>query len=87
MNHKVQHIPVLVPGSGPEGPTALRIANMLVCGTVFVALAVLARKVTVTTQTTVVELTTITKKKIFGDVKSIEEDDVEEAKPMVEETK
>jgi hypothetical protein len=42
---------------------------------------------TVTTQTTVVVLTTITKKKIFGDVKSIEEDDVEEAKPMVEETK
>lgn len=87
MNHKVQNIPELVPGSGPEGPMALRVVNMLVCGTVFVTLAVLARKVTVTTQTTVVELTTITKKKIFGDEKSIERDDLEEAKPMVEESK
>lgn len=83
MNHKVQHIPMLVPNSGPHGPTSLRVANMLVCGTIFVSLAVLARKVTVATQLSLVELTTIVKRKFIGypyDSKS----DEEEAKPMVE---
>jgi len=56
MTHNVQHILVVIPGSGKDGPIYLKVANMLLCGAGFVALAVWARKVTVTTQTSVVEL-------------------------------
>ena len=56
MNHDVQHIPVVIPGSGPEGPAFLKILNMLLCGTGFVALAWLARKLTISTQSTTTEL-------------------------------
>jgi hypothetical protein len=82
MNHQVQHIPIVVPGSGPDGHMALQIANMLVCGTIFVSFAVWARKITVSTQTVVVELTTILKKRFLGDDKS-DLVDTEEGQPMV----
>ena len=82
MNHKVQRIPIILPNSGANGPMVLQISNMLLCGTIFVTLAVQARKITVTTQTTFVELTTILKKKFLGNVNN--DTDVEEAKPMVE---
>ena len=56
MCNNVQHIPIVIPGGGPDGATALKVLNMLVCGAVFVSLAWWARKVTVTTQTAVVDL-------------------------------
>mmetsp|Transcript_23392 Transcript_23392/g.32777 ORF Transcript_23392/g.32777 Transcript_23392/m.32777 type:complete len:466 (-) Transcript_23392:262-1659(-) len=56
MCKNVQHIPVVIPGATANGPLFLKTANMLLCGTIFVAMAVWARKVTVTTQETVVDL-------------------------------
>jgi len=56
MCRDVQYIPIVVPGSGPDGPPALRFMNMLLCGVCFVALAWWARKITVTTQETATEL-------------------------------
>merc|ERR1712071_538330 len=55
MNHQVQHIPIVIPGSGPDGSSTLKLLNMLLCGCVFVTAAVMARHVTVSTQTTVCE--------------------------------
>ena len=52
MNHDVQFIPVVIPGS--DEILHLKILNMVLCGTIFVLVAVWARKVTVTTQNTVV---------------------------------
>lgn len=75
MNHKVQHIPVFIPGSGADGHIALRILNMLVCGCFFVFVAVEARKVTVSTQNTVVELVNLCVKKDDPD----DEEDVKES--------
>lgn len=59
MNHSVQYIPIVIPGSGADGPTILKILNMSVCGIVFVYFAIHARNITVSTQNTVVELVTI----------------------------
>jgi hypothetical protein len=56
MNHSVQHIPVVIPGSGAEGPIVMKTANMLLCGVGFVFLSVWARKITVSTQIAVTEL-------------------------------
>jgi uncharacterized integral membrane protein len=56
MCNNVQQIPVVIPGSGSDGPLILKVLNMLLCGVVFICVAMWARKVTVTTQTTVVEL-------------------------------
>lgn len=58
MNHGVQHIPVIIPGAdyGSNGNGYARFANMILCGVVFVALAVWARKLTVSTQKTVTDL-------------------------------
>jgi len=56
MTKNVQHIPIVIPGSGADGNMWLRTANMLLCGVVFVSLAVWARKNTVVTQESVVEL-------------------------------
>jgi hypothetical protein len=56
MNHNVKNIPVVIPGSGPDGSGVVRFINMLVCGVGFVALAWFSRKITVTTQNTVNEL-------------------------------
>lgn len=56
MCRNVQHIPVVVPGAGKDGPWPLKALNMLVTGAGFVALAYWARRITVTTQTTVTDL-------------------------------
>jgi hypothetical protein len=56
MCNNVQHIPIVIPNSGPDGPLWIKTANMLLCGVIFVSTAVWARKVTISTQTTVVEL-------------------------------
>jgi hypothetical protein len=56
MNHNVKHIPVIIPGSGAEGPWLLKFVNMLLCGTGFVGLAWMSRKITVSTQNAVTEL-------------------------------
>jgi N-acetylneuraminate 9-O-acetyltransferase len=56
MCNNVQNIPVVIPGSGKDGPAYLKFLNMLVTGVGFVALAYWARQITVTTQTTVTDL-------------------------------
>ena len=56
MNHDVKHIPIVVPGSGPDGPWVLKFLNMGLCGILFVTMAYYARKITITTQETVTEL-------------------------------
>ena len=85
MNHSVQHIPIVIPGSGPDGHVVVKILNMLLCGTIFVSVAVLARKVTVSTQTTLTDLVTVLKRNIKGEnnvAKDIE-DGTELTKPIV----
>eukprot|EP00594_Rhizosolenia_setigera_P013223 CAMPEP_0178960642 /NCGR_PEP_ID=MMETSP0789-20121207/13088_1 /TAXON_ID=3005 /ORGANISM="Rhizosolenia setigera, Strain CCMP 1694" /LENGTH=432 /DNA_ID=CAMNT_0020644035 /DNA_START=214 /DNA_END=1512 /DNA_ORIENTATION=- len=56
MNHSVQFIPIVLPGSGPDGNSLMRFLNMLLCGTIFVYVAVQAREMTVKTQESMVEL-------------------------------
>ena len=56
MTHNVQYIPVVIPGSDADGPAVLKFLNMLLCGSVFLTTAVFARKVTVATQESVVDL-------------------------------
>lgn len=56
MCRNVQNIPVVIPGSGPDGTLFVKTLNMIVTGIGFVALAYWARKITVTTQTTVTDL-------------------------------
>lgn len=85
MNHSVQHIPIVIPGSGPDGHIVVKVLNMLLCGTIFVSVAVLARKVTVSTQTTVTDLVTVLKRNMKGEnnvAKDIE-DGTELTKPIV----
>jgi len=88
MNHSVQHIPIIIPGSGADGSNLLRLLNMMLCGSVFVAIAVQARKITVSTQTTVVEVVELMLKKVRGQplVEMTEEVPDEEMKPMVIDT-
>jgi hypothetical protein len=56
MCHNVQHIPVVVPGSGASGHIVLKTLNMLLTGAVFVATAYYARQGTVTTQKAATDL-------------------------------
>lgn len=56
MSHNVQYIPVVIPGADADGSATLRFANMVLCGCLFLAMAVWARKITVTTQLSVVDL-------------------------------
>jgi N-acetylneuraminate 9-O-acetyltransferase len=56
MCRNVQHIPIVLPNSGPDGNAIMKFLNMLLTGVGFVALAYWARKITVTTQTTVTDL-------------------------------
>jgi len=56
MCNDVQYIPIVIPGSGPDGHPAMRFLNMLVCGVGLVSLAWWARKITVTTQMTATEV-------------------------------
>ena len=67
MCKNVQHIPIVIPGSGPDGPLWIKTANMLLCGVIFVSTALWARKVTITTQMTVVELVGELRKRLDGD--------------------
>jgi len=63
MCQNVQHIPVVIPGSGgPDGYVILKVLNMAVTGVGFVALAWWARKITVTTQMTVTDLVVLVRK-------------------------
>ena len=56
LRHNEQNIPVIIPGSDADGSAVMKFLNMLLCGSVFLTLAVWARKITVATQTSVVEL-------------------------------
>ena len=56
MCRNVQHIPIVLPNSGPDGNPIMKFLNMALTGVGFVALAYWARKITVTTQTTVTDL-------------------------------
>jgi len=56
MCRDVQFIPIVIPGSGPDGPLIVKTLNMLLCGVIFVSVAWWARKITVTTQNSVTEL-------------------------------
>jgi N-acetylneuraminate 9-O-acetyltransferase len=56
MCQNVQNIPIVIPGSGPDGYFIAQFLNMILTGVGFVALAYWARKITVTTQTTVTDL-------------------------------
>jgi hypothetical protein len=64
MCKNVQHIPIVIPGSGPDGTLWIKTANMLLCGVIFVCTALWARKVTISTQETVVELVTVLRKRL-----------------------
>jgi len=66
MTHNVQYIPVVIPGSDADGSAVLKFLNMVLCGSVFLTTAVFARKVTVATQLSVVDLV----KNITGTVDS-----------------
>jgi len=57
MNHSVQYIPMILPHSdGKTGLWYMKFLNMLLCGSVFLTLSVWARRLTVSTQMTSVEL-------------------------------
>ncbi len=86
MNHAVQRIPIIIPNSGADGNMICRILNMLVCGSIFVSVAIQARKVTVSTQTTVVDLVTLIRKKMMGESleNKEEEMDVELVTPIIQ---
>lgn len=56
MCRDVQYIPIVLPGSGPDGPLLLKTLNLALCGVAFLALSYWARQVTVTTQSTVTKL-------------------------------
>lgn len=73
MCRDVQHIPVIVPGSGADGFFVMKFANMLLTGVGFVALSWYARRATVTTQNAITELVTDVRKKHFGANESTEE--------------
>ena len=63
MCQNVQHIPVVIPGSGgADGNIILKFLNMALTGALFVAVAFWARKITVTTQTTVTDLVVLLRK-------------------------
>jgi N-acetylneuraminate 9-O-acetyltransferase len=59
MCKNVQHIPVVIPGAGPDGSLVVQTLNMLVCGILFVSLSCWARQITITTQTAVTDLVTV----------------------------
>lgn len=66
MCKNVQNIPVVIPGSGPDGTWVLKTLNMLVTGVGFVALAYWARQITITTQTTLTDLLVLLLRKSGG---------------------
>ena len=64
MCRNVQHIPVVIPGSGANGFAILKLANMLVTGAGFFSLAWYARQATIVTQDAITELVGDMKKKV-----------------------
>jgi N-acetylneuraminate 9-O-acetyltransferase len=62
MCKNVQHIPVVLPGSGKDGSPLMKFLNMLLCGVIFVSTAYWARTITITTQTTVTDLLILLRK-------------------------
>lgn len=66
MCQNVQYIPVVIPGSGVNGFALLKLINMIVTGSGFIALAWYARSATVTTQEAITELVTDIRKKYFA---------------------
>lgn len=96
MNHSVQHIPIVIPGSGPaivdkNDPTIilepdnpfLRFLNMLFCGFIFCYVAIYARKFTISTQKTTVELVKLIQKPNENIRASTDEPDTTEMKGLV----
>jgi hypothetical protein len=79
MCNKVQHIPVVIPGATADGPEVLKVLNMLTCGAMFVGLAFWARKITVTTQTTLTELLALM---IRGPTTSTDHDSDDDKAPL-----
>lgn len=75
MCQQVQHIPIVIPNSGSDGPLVLQTLNMLLCGVIFVAVAHWARHITVDTQKSVTELLTLLRR---GPPPSLEEDEEEQ---------
>ena len=75
MNHQVQHIPVIIPGSDADGHIVIKTLNMLLCGCIFVYTAIWARRVTVTTQTTATELVAILNKYRKGELDENNDDE------------
>lgn len=56
MNHNVENIPVIIPGSDASGNNHIKFLNMIICGILFVTFAVWTRNITITTQNTIVAL-------------------------------
>ena len=83
MCQKVQHIPIVLPGSGPSGALWLKTANMLICGVIFVSVALWARKLTITTQTSLTELVTVLRS---GNQETSNSNDLRETEMLVKES-
>mmetsp|Transcript_65768 Transcript_65768/g.77307 ORF Transcript_65768/g.77307 Transcript_65768/m.77307 type:complete len:488 (-) Transcript_65768:201-1664(-) len=80
----VQHIPIVIPGSGSGGLMWLKVANMLFCGAIFLLTSVWARRCTVTTQTTVVELLALFQNQCFSKPNKVENVPDEESAQFLE---
>jgi len=79
MCRNVQHIPVVIPGSGGvDGNIVLKVLNQFVTGAGFVALAWWARKITVTTQMTMTDLLVLLRKGPPPPATSLDGDDNQE---------
>lgn len=87
MCREVQHIPIVIPGSGPDGHLFLKTLNMLFCGCIFVGTAWWARRVTVSTQTTVAELVNVIMKGPAAVAQSDDEEGIALTKPAHESVK
>jgi N-acetylneuraminate 9-O-acetyltransferase len=79
MTHNVQHIPILIPGSGADGNIVSKTLNMLVWGSLFLFISFHARQLTVTTQTTVTDLVSL----LRNGPPATEQSDGEEMQKMV----
>lgn len=86
MCRKVQHIPIVIPGSGKDGPLWLKTCNMLLCGVIFVSLALWARKLTISTQTTVTELVTVLRTGLSSQPPPAQQGDTMETESLVKDT-
>merc|ERR1712150_338277 len=62
MNHNVENIPVVIPGSDASGKIFIKFLNMVLCGGVFVIMSVWARRITISTQNSITALVRLWKK-------------------------